>query len=606
MEKQLQDLMAEVQALKERVAILEKQSGSAAATPVAPKPQIAEPLVKEETSLFASQKKKLSALPQSTGLSGLNEAKVAGTWFNRLGILAIMLAVAFFLKWSIDNRFIGELGRIVIGVITGLGFLGAGEYFQRRRFSVYGQGFSGGGIGILYFSIYAAFVFYHLIPQEMAFALMVLITLAASLLAVRYDSKAIGIIGIVGGFATPFLLSTGAGNRAVLYTYVAILDAGVLLVAYYKKWLLFNYLTFFFTYISFTAGLFSIRTPYYLRDFDTLSFSFLTLFFLIYFGVSLIRHLTGKDRFLLSDTSLILMNAVAYFALSYSLLIRHIPDWIGFWAVLLGLLYLAIGWTIYHRFPETKNQSLTLLTIAAGFITIAVPLQLGGYWIAMAWAAEAVILFYLTIKMSPAKVPAPALIVLALAIMALLAEPFEIRGDEFLIFLNQGAVAYLAVIAAMALILRLYQPYAVVDGLTDQRKLIRLLAIALNLLMIMFFTLETTAYFDYQHRFAQPESYYALLNTENLTLSLVWGLHAAVLVVLGFWRRLQGIRLMGIAFLGIVILKVFLYDLSHLSTPNRIASFLVLGVILLAVSWLYQRYKHQIAGGDTDEDRSQQ
>lgn len=604
MEKQLQDLIAEVQALKERVAVLEKQSGSA--VPITPKPHLTEPLVKEQTSLLASQKKKLSALPQSTGFSSLSEAKVAGTWFNRLGILAIMLAVAFFLKWSIDNRLIGELGRVVIGAITGLGFLGAGEYFQRRQFSVYGQGFSGGGIGILYFSIYAAFLFYHLIPQEMAFALMVLITLAASLLAVRYDSKAIGIIGIVGGFATPFLLSTGAGNRAVLYTYVAILDGGVLLVAYYKKWPFFNYLTFFLTYISFIAGLFSIKTPYYLRDFDTLSFSFLTLFFLIYFGISLMRHLIGKDRFLLSDTSLILMNAVAYFALSYSLLIRHIPDWIGFWAVLLGLLYLAIGWTIYRRFPETKNQSLTLLAIAAGFITIAVPLQLGGYWIAMAWAAEAVILFYLTIKINPAKVPAPALIVLALAIMALFAEPFEIRGDEFLIFLNQGAVAYLAVIAAMALILRLYQPYAVVDGPTDQRKLIRLLAIALNLLMIMFFTLETTAYFDYQHRFAQPESYYALLNTENLTLSLVWGLHAAVLVVLGFWRRLQAIRLMGIAFLGVVILKVFLYDLSHLSTPNRIASFLVLGVILLTVSWLYQRYKHQIAGGDTDEDRSQQ
>ena len=603
MEKQLQDLIAEVEVLKERVAVLEKQIGSA---PIAPKPQLTEPLVKEQTTLLASQKKKLSDLPKSTGFSSLSEAKVAGTWFNRLGILAIMLAVAFFLKWSIDNRLIGELGRIVIGVITGLGFLGAGEYFQRRRFSVYGQGFSGGGIGILYFSIYAAFVFYHLIPQEMAFALMVLITLAASLLAVRYDSKAIGIIGIVGGFATPFLLSTGAGNRVVLYTYIGILDCGVLLVAYYKKWPFFNYLTFFLTYISFIAGLFSIKTPYYLRDFDTLSFSFLTLFFVIYFGISLMRHIVGKDRFLLSDTSLIVMNAVAYFALSYSLLIRHIPDWIGFWAVLLGLLYLAIGWAIYRRFPETKNQSLTLLAIAAGFITIAVPLQLDDNWIAIAWAAEAVILFYLTIKINPSKVPVPGFIVLALAIMALFAEPFEIRGDEFLIFLNEGAVAYLAVIAAMALILRLYQPHAVMDGPVNQRSLVRFLALGLNLLIIMFFTLETTAYFDYQHSFAQPETYYALLNTERLTLSLVWGLHAAVLVILGFWRRLKGIRLMGIAFLGIVILKVFLYDLSHLSTPNRIASFLVLGIILLAVSWLYQRYKHQITGGDSDEDRSQQ
>ena len=125
------------------------------------------------------------------------------------------------------------------------------------------------------------------------------------------------------------------------------------------------------------------------------------------------------------------------------------------------------------------------------------------------------------------------------------------------------------------------------------------------MLIIYFFTLETNAYFHYrQWQAARPEDIYALGNMENLTLSLVWGLHAAILIGLGFWRKLQGIRLFGLGFMGVVIVKVFLYDLSNLSTPNRILSFMALGVILLGVSWLYHRYKHQImGGGDDDEPR---
>ena len=247
--------------------------------------------------------------------------------------MAILLAMAFFIKWSFDNHFIGELGRTVIGIVVGLGFLGGGEYFQKRKFPIYGQGFTGGGIAILYFSIYAAFALYHLISQPIAFIFMILITLAASLLAIRYDAKVIGIIGAVGGFATPLLLGNGGNNRVVLFSYIAILDLGVLFIAYYKRWPIFNALTFVFTYLVFLAG----RT--YMDSFDSISFSYLTFFFLIYLGISFLRSLRFKEDFSRSDISLILLNAVSYFALSYSILIYHIPNWIGFWAVFLGAVY---------------------------------------------------------------------------------------------------------------------------------------------------------------------------------------------------------------------------------------------------------------------------
>lgn len=201
----------------------------------------------------------------------------------------------------------------------------------------------------------------------------------------------------------PSYISTGQNNRVILFTYIAILDLGVLLVAFFKKWPIFNYLTFLFTYSSFSVGLYGSPTVNNFRNFDAFSFSYLTLFFLIYLGISFTRNIRLKETFLEADISLIVFNAVIYFALSYRLLINHIADWIGFWAVFLGLVYLLMGTFIYRRYTGTRNLSLTLLAVAIGFITLAVPLQLDGYWISMVWAVEAVIFFYLNLKINPSK-----------------------------------------------------------------------------------------------------------------------------------------------------------------------------------------------------------
>lgn len=586
-EQQYNELQAEIRQLKERVAALENRAAASAASTARQQAGFKSPLPLDAKMLT----KKRSFLPE-----GFSEEKLAGTWFNRLGILAIMLAMAFFLKWSFDNQLIGELGRIVIGIVIGLAFIGAGEYFQRKKYHIYGQGFTGGGIAILYFSIFAAFAFYHLLAQPTAFVLMILITLAASLLAVRYDSPAIGIIGIVGGFATPFVLNNGENNRIILFSYVAILNAGVLLIAYFKKWAAFNYLSFVFTYLSFFVGLRGSPVWYDFQNLDTVSFLFLTLYFIIYLGVSYTRNLRLNKTFLWADMSLILFNAVLYFIFSYELLNRHYGDMIGFWAVFLGMVYLLMGIYIYRRFSGTKNLSLTLLAVAAGFITIAAPLQFDGYWISIAWAIEAVIVFYLNLKIKPDKVPLAGFVIIVLTIISLFPYPFEISGEEIWIFLNKAAVAYLSTIIAMALIVWLY--YRQKSG--SERKLDRILLlvlqIALNLLIILFLTREINAYFEYRWRLDRYGQTFALRNSKDLIISLVWGLHAAVLVVLGFWRRLRGIRWFGLGFLGLVIFKVFLYDLSNLTTPYRILSFMGLGIILLAVSWLYHRYKGLIRG----------
>ena len=187
---------------------------------------------------------------------------------------------------------------------------------------------------------------------------------------------------------------------------------------------------------------------------------------------------------------MILLNAVIYFAFSYGLLINYIEDWIGFWAVFLGLIYLLMGTFIYRRYTGTRNLSLTLLTIAAGFITLAVPLQLDGYWISMVWAVEAVIIFYLNLKINSEKIPLTGFLILALAIISLFTQPFRITGQEIWVFLNKGAVTYLIVILALAIIVWLYHRQTRNSGAKLNRSLLLGQQIALNLLIIILFTQE--------------------------------------------------------------------------------------------------------------------
>ena len=602
MDEELKKLIDEVDQLRERVTFLEQKNKITRDTskelPIIKQMET----VSTDTQIDNTTVRYYKPKEKKPSLHKMSEEKLAGTLFNRLGILAIMIAAIFFFKWSFDNNLIGELGRIVIGIVVGLFFIGAGEYFQRRNFSKYAQGLTGGGVAILYFAIYSSFNYYHLISQLVAFMIMVLITLAASLLSIRYDAITIGIIGIIGGFATPFLISSNESNALGLLIYIAILDIGVLLIAYFKKWPIFHYLTFLFTYASYSLAYYSSTTMQDIIGFDTTSFSFLTLYFIIYLAISFTRNIRKRESLLWADSTLILLNGVAYFCYSYLLLIPFAEDWIGLWAVFLGLIYLLIGMYIYRHFTETKMLSLLLLTIAAGFVTLAVPLQLDGYWIPAAWAIEAIILFYLSFKINPGKIPYTGVIVLALSIFSLVSEPYVINGSGFAAILNKTGAAYLEVIAAIAVIIWMNHKESQSIKTRRNRNLLYVLQITLNLLVIMMLTSEVNAYFyglSMNATELKEELFWRSMN--NLVISIVWGLQAATLVILGFWRRMKGIRWFGLCFMVVVIIKVFLFDLSNLSTPNRIVSFMGLGLILLGISWLYHRYKNILMGGDEDE-----
>jgi len=156
--------------------------------------------------------------------------------FAWIGALLAFLGVAFFVKYSFDNNLISPPVRVAMGALAGLAALGGGLRLDRERYRFLVQALCSAGILIFYGTLYAAHGLYHLIPQPFAFVLMVLVTVCAFALSVRLNAIAIAVLGLVGGFMTPPLLSTGVDHPLALFTYVALLDVGLVAVAARKKW----------------------------------------------------------------------------------------------------------------------------------------------------------------------------------------------------------------------------------------------------------------------------------------------------------------------------------------------------------------------------------
>ena len=168
---------------------------------------------------------------------------------NKIGIAILVLGISYFVKYAIDKDWINETGRVSIGLFCGVLLIGLAHY-MRNTYRSFSSVLAGGGIAVFYFTIAFAFHEYRLITQTSAFIIMIVITSFAILLSVLYNKTELAVIAAIGGFLTPFLVSTGQGNYIVLFTYIIILNSGLLALAFFKRWPLINILSFFFTCIS--------------------------------------------------------------------------------------------------------------------------------------------------------------------------------------------------------------------------------------------------------------------------------------------------------------------------------------------------------------------
>jgi hypothetical protein len=198
----------------------------------------------------AGQAEAVTTHPDEAGTPESLERQIGTQWLLYIGVIAIVVGVAYFEKLAIDNAWIGETARVIQGAVVGLVFIYAGLRFVRAGYTVYGQMIAGGGAAILYLSTYAAFNFYHLIDRPVAFVLMMGITAGVAWLADRLPSQGLALFAVGGGFGTPFLLPGTTDAQIALFGYDTILIGGTMVLSGRRNWPALNVVSYLFTVLT--------------------------------------------------------------------------------------------------------------------------------------------------------------------------------------------------------------------------------------------------------------------------------------------------------------------------------------------------------------------
>ncbi|HEX6915893.1 MAG TPA: DUF2339 domain-containing protein [Chitinophagaceae bacterium] len=312
---------------------------------------------------------------------------------NKIGIAVLVLGIAFFVKYAIDKEWINEQGRTGIGLLCG-GILIALAHRLRNSYRSFSSVLVGGGLSLFYFTIAIAFHEYQLIGQTPAFVIMVFITGFAVLLSVLYNRLELAVLATLGGFITPFLVSNGSNNHMALFTYLTVLNCGLIVLAYLRNWKALNYISLFFTIIIFGAWYADVYAAGEIPSPDAIVFA--TIFYVVFLSMNLVsqRNTTRSLRAL--DFGVLLIINTSYYAAGLSILsATGMADFKGIFTATLGILNLALAYTLFKSGRLHRNFIYLLIGLTITYISLTGPVQLEGNYITLFWAAEAVLLLWL-------------------------------------------------------------------------------------------------------------------------------------------------------------------------------------------------------------------
>ncbi len=463
------------------------------------------------------------------------ESRIGSQWLNRIGIAAVLIGVSYFLKFAFENNWIGPAGRVTIGILTA----------------------------------------------------------ATAFMALAQDAQILAAFALTGAFSTPILLSTGVNHELALFAYVTILDAATLLLVIFRPWrrlLVMSYAGTLLLYVGWYSA-------YYSRSELGLTLGFATLFFAIFAIAPLVSLQPQSEAPLFASIPALLavINAGAYFLQSYVMIEEVDKTYMAWFALALAAVYIFLSRQVHSRKLNSATAQLLHflhLAVAVGFITVAIPIRLDAHWITIGWFVEAAVLLWIANRINSYFLSALALLAIALGLVRLLV--FDNFQTTQLIF-NMRMLTYAIAVAVLGSLAW----FASQRAEETPQQIARIALVALNLLALIALSREITDYYARQMVTYRPtmraqwQTYYAdnrrIQIARDFTYSALWMAYGAMLMVIGFVRRSAFVRWQALLLIAITIAKVFVYDVSELDRGYRIVSFIVLGALLLAISFVYQR-----------------
>lgn len=573
----LERAVSELQALetglrtREPLAPLAKPAAELQTPPLAGMEAAAEPFVAAELAEAALERRDWETL-------------VGGRALGWLAVVVLLFATSFFLKYAFENQWIGPIGRVSLGVLAGTALAIAGRQYDRRGWRIFSQMLTAGGVVLLYLSTYGAFGFYHLIGQRGASLMLALIVTESGLLALRYEAPAIALMAVIGGLLTPLLMHADRDQYAALFSYLTVLDAGIVCLLLRRHWPAIG--------VVGMAGTQLLFWLWYADNFHpekrNWAIGFQTAVYALFLAQMMIRWRAGR-RSDWEELLRMLLAAAFWFSAAYVLLKPDFRGWLGALAVGMAAIYGRIArWLLAYRCDDGPAQ-LAALAIAMGFLAIAFPLEADAPWVALGWAAEAGGLWWfgVRIRSAPLRVMAAALAALSMARIAFVDAPWTVDHSAWPA-LNRYALPGLAAVLSLACALAASKHW--LSRLTrEELALVMIAGICCVLMAWALVSADLLRYFRVlaQLRVGQRD----WTRWGQTWLSIWWAAYATVVLSGGFYARQPWLRWTALGLYAVAAAKVFIVDMAELDELYRIAAFFVLALVLGAATWAYHRFQ---------------
>jgi uncharacterized membrane protein len=317
-----------------------------------------------------------------------------GNTIAKVGVLLLFVGVSFLLKYVSEQGWFPIELRLLTVAISSLVLLGLGWRMREKRNS-YALLLQGAGIGIFYLTTFAGFRLVEVLPASLAFVLLLGAVILSSILALLQDSRVLALFSAGGGFLAPVLASTGQGSHVGLFSYYAVLNLGVFVMAWYRSWRSLNLLGFLFTFVI--GGVWGLR--YYRPEHFASTEPFLIFFFLLYVAITLLFAIKKREpRAFLVDATLAFGVPATAFGLQIGL-VKDSSFGLAASAIAFGSFYLMLARFALHRFGELARLLVeALFAIGVCFLTLSVPLALDGRSTAAVWALEGVAVLWVGLR----------------------------------------------------------------------------------------------------------------------------------------------------------------------------------------------------------------
>ena len=505
--------------------------------------------------------------------------------FGWLAVMLFVFTAAFFLRYAYQNNWIGPVGRVAIGELVGVALLGLGWQYHRKSWSRFSNMLTSTGIVVLYLATYSAFGFYRLLPQQHAGVFLAVLVIESMIVAVCYRSSVVALVAVIGGLFTPVLLQTDHDSYSSLFTYLAVLNVGVVIALLMRSWSVVGSVA----YLG-TQWLFWI---WYEGNYHPEKFAWTLGFQAVlcgsYLAHTLIGSLINSRPADWEELARFVVNAILSFVAFHVLTIEDYGVWQGSAAIGLATLYAGVARATLAWRPSDNRLLLTSLAVSIGFLAWAFPIQADTRWVSLGWAAMGAALWWFGLRVSapPLRIMAGVLGAAAVTRLLVLDLPNDTR-DPFVPIFNLVALPSLGVAGCILTSVVLADRFLKRLG-SAERWLIAAGGVTGVLLLWLILSFECYGYFDAQ---AIGSEYFAVWEWRGqLALTVMWTLYATALLWLGFRLGRARLRWLGMALYGVSVVKLFLVDMANVQQLYRILAFFVLAVVLGLVARTYQRFK---------------